>query len=324
MLVEPPNGKQWLCGLAEGESLFVRECYELFYDEALQKMGEDRMPQCPGLIYTGNPGIGKSSWLNYALVRFLQAGYAVVLERAKAGDYFVFQDGACKRWKRRRPDLDGLPDNAVYLFDPDERDSEALQSNVFTIVATSPQEKHYKALRKLVNSSVRYFPCWSLEELRAAKRDAPEVLRTVEDRFMLWGGIPRYIFDSDQSKWTGKLASFINDFDVKKVETYRGHPEISEEHQKSISHMVVQYRIIGDDFSKCELDFASAEIARRVVEVKAEQGYEGLIAHYEYVRRQKWQGAYAGHLWEHLCHKILPLGGQGWPFVGAARKGHEE
>ena len=26
------------------------------------------------------------------------------------------------------------------------------------------------------------------------------------------------------------------------------------------------------------------------------------------MRRTEWQGAYVGHLWEHLCQKILPLG----------------
>jgi hypothetical protein len=54
---------------------------------------EQNLRECPVLIYTGNPGIGKSTWLNYALVRFVQDGYAVVLARAKTHDYFVFRDG---------------------------------------------------------------------------------------------------------------------------------------------------------------------------------------------------------------------------------------
>jgi hypothetical protein len=124
----------------------MRECYSWFYDEAVRKM--NAIPACPGLIYTGNPGIGKSLWLNYALVRFLQNGYAVVLERAKTTDFFVFQDGTCTyRDKEVRISVfKKLPPKSVYLFDPDENDSHPLESNVFTIVASSPQEKHYKAL----------------------------------------------------------------------------------------------------------------------------------------------------------------------------------
>jgi hypothetical protein len=58
VLVEPPRGLlQWLCSLAKGEPLFVRECYAWFYEEAVKRMGEASFPKCPGLIYTGNPGI---------------------------------------------------------------------------------------------------------------------------------------------------------------------------------------------------------------------------------------------------------------------------
>ncbi len=33
VLVELPDGKQWLCSLAVGEPLFVRECCAWFYEE---------------------------------------------------------------------------------------------------------------------------------------------------------------------------------------------------------------------------------------------------------------------------------------------------
>ena len=139
-LVKPPVGDQWLCGMDKHQALFVRECYAWFYDEALKKKRE---AGCPGVIYTGNPGIGKSAWLNYALVRFLQDDYVVVLERAQESDYLVFREGSCVRQKHSRPVLDDLPDKAVYLFDPDESNSCPLKSNVFTIIASSPQEpKH--------------------------------------------------------------------------------------------------------------------------------------------------------------------------------------
>ena len=92
-----------LCGLDKRQALFVRGCYAWFYDEALKKRSE---AGCPGVIYMGNPGIGKSAWLNYALVRFLQDDYVVVLERAQEGDYLVFRKGSCVRQKHRRPDLE--------------------------------------------------------------------------------------------------------------------------------------------------------------------------------------------------------------------------
>jgi hypothetical protein len=188
-LVAPPDGKQWLCGLGQGKSMFVRECYDWFYKQAIKTMSEvdgQNLRNCPGLIYTGNPGIGKSTWLNYALVRFVQEGYAVVLERAKTHDYFVFQDGKCTI-KEKRISLSVLSSlkKAVYLFDPDENESHPLESNVFTIVASSPQVKHYKALKKL-GVGRKYFPCWSLGELEKVRPSAFDIA-DVGVLFGKWG-----------------------------------------------------------------------------------------------------------------------------------------
>ena len=305
-LVPPPDGKQWLCGLAEGQPLFVRDCYSWFYEEAVRKMST-KEPKCPGLIYTGNPGIGKSSWLNYALVRFLQDDYAVVLERAKTGDFFVFENGECSHQEKkiRGSVLEKLPEKSVYLFDPDENESHPLESNVFTIVASSPQEKHYKALRKLQNSSIRYFPCWSLAELQGS---APSIDQgKVEERWLKWGGIPRYVFDDDQRKLLGTLKEIVDHVDLELVEKSRFTAEIPEHQQQSLSHMMVHY-VVTVPYEEGALDFASEWIGQQVVEASARRDYRKLIEHYERTRLQEWQGAYCGHLWEHLCHSIIPLG----------------
>lgn len=305
VLVDAPDGKQWLCGLDEGQPLFVRECYAWFYEEAIRKIGV--RPKCPGLIYTGNPGIGKSAWLNYALVRFLQDGYAVVLERAKSSDYFVFREGICTRRKQQRPDLDNFPAKSVYLFDPDENDSHPLESNVFTIVASSPLEKHYKALKK--KGALRYyFPCWSLEELQQAMPGMDAL--QLEERWQKWGGIPRFVFTAAQHMLAADLQKAITGLNLSLVFKYMKTPEISEEDQKMISHILVQYRVLEVDdapFQCVELDFASDWIGERIVETEARTDYHKLIAHYEEVRRSEWQGAYCGHLWEYLCHAIVPL-----------------
>jgi hypothetical protein len=178
---------------------------------------------------------------------------------------------------------------------------------VFTIVASSPQEKHYKALLKL-RAARRYMPCWVLEELKAVGIMSDHL---IEKHFLQWGGIPRYIFDKDQNALLAILATAINGMNMPLVEKYLKSCEISESDQKTISHMVVQYRPIGDKYEECELDFASDKICDSVIQVKGKSDYAQLIDHYQRMRRTEWQGAYVGHLWEHLCHEILPLGTSG-------------
>ncbi len=232
----------------------------------------------------------------------------MVLERAQEGDYFVFRDESCIRRKQQQPDLDDLPEKAVYLFDPDEGLSCPLKSNVFTIVASSPLEKHYKALSKM-DAGFRYFPCWTLEELKAARPQTDPA--SVEGRFLKWGGIPRFVFSDNQELLEVRLQKAITGLDLLLVVKYMKTPEISEEDQKAISHILVQYRILERNdmrFQFVELDFASEWIGERIVETEARRDYHKLLAHYEEVRRTAWQGAYCGHLWEHLCHAIIPLG----------------
>ena len=306
--MDPPDGKQWLCGLGKGQPLFVRDCYAWFYEEVIRKMSAG--PQCPGLIYTGNPGIGKSAWLNYALVRFLQDGYVVVLERAKTKDYFVFDMGRSSHTLGfvNIDLLSAVPEKAVYLFDPDEKDSCPLESNdVFTVVASSPQEKHYKALKKK-GAGRYYFPCWSLEELQHA---VPRM-----DVLQLGGALakvgrhPTVCFHS-RTTYAGRRPAESH-YRVEPLRGFQVHEvaKISEEDQKMISHILVQYRVLKVDdapFQFVELDFASDWIGERIVETQAQRDYHNLIAHYEEARRTQWQGAYSGHLWEHLCHAIIPL-----------------
>lgn len=130
----------------------------------------------------------------------------------------------------------------------------------------------------------------------------------VKERWEKWGGIPRFVFSKDQLGLEADLRKALAGMDLSLIDKYLRTPEISEGDQKTVSHKVFQYRIVDDSFRECELDFASPQIARAVIDGKAEADYRALIGHYEQMRRSEWQGAYVGHLWEHLCHKILPAG----------------
>ncbi len=306
-LVAAPEGFDWPCGLEKGKKLYVRECYAPFFEAAVVI----EKKKFAGCIFTGNPGIGKSVWLNYAVVRFLQVGRRVVLQRAGKKGYWLFSEASCCREKGELPDLDSKRwKDVVYLFDPDENDSSPVAADVFTIVATSPQQKHYKGLQKLPRGVERlYFPCWTLDELRVVAVEH-DLERPLEELWLLWGGIPRYVFSRNQPFWRGMLDGYIGTMDFKLVEWYKGSPEIPEQHQKQLSHMVVQYRV-ESPFTSPLIDFASPEIGVRVIQAAAETRYTDLIAHYERARRKQWQGPYTGHLWEHLCHVIISRGTAG-------------
>lgn len=166
-----------------------------------------------------------------------------------------------------------------------------------------------KALKKM-GAGRYYFPCWLLEELQCARPEMDTSL--LVDRWHKWGGIPRFVFSQEQQceLLEVDLQKAITGLNLSLVFTYMKTPEISEEDQKMISHILVQYRVLESEapYQRVELDFASDWIGERIVETEARRDYQNLISHYEKVRRSEWQGAYSGHLWEHMCHAIVPLG----------------
>jgi hypothetical protein len=214
------------------------------------------------------------------------------------------------RHGKKRVDISVLekmpPGRSVYLFDPNEGDTQPLECNVFTIIAASPQEKHYKALFKL-GVSMCYFPCWSLDELQAI---APLGMDSalVEQCWLQWGGIPRYAFAPNQEILLSKLDGFLKEPALLvSIETYRGAEFMAEKSESKLTHMVIQYRV-ELPYTEPKLDFASDQIGQHVVAIAGQKSYEALKRHYQDVSGLQWYGAYVGHLWEHLCHVIIPRG----------------
>ncbi len=107
-------------------------------------------------------------------------------------------------------------------------------------MASPPQVKHYKALSKS-DAGVRYFPCWTLDELKAAKPQVDPA--TVEELFLKWGGVARYVFSPQQRGLEADLHKAVTGLDLSLVFMYMTTPEVSEGHEM-ISHILVQYCIL--------------------------------------------------------------------------------
>ena len=116
----------------------------------------------------------------------------------------------------------------------------------------------------------------------------------VSQRYAKWGGIARYVYSLSQSALEEELEKKLRAHNFAHVDPYRNNPEISDDDQKVLSHMVDSDERL---FERCRLDFASEWIGMQVVKQAGKKDYEDLKAHYIKVRDQQWQGPYAGHLW---------------------------
>ena len=93
-----------------------------------------------------------------------------------------------------------LTRQTLYLFNPDEEKMQARRSSAFTVIATSPDKKHYSNFTKLPNMNVLFLFPWTRDEARAAlqalqptRKLTAKQIATLNERFDQIGGSLRYL-----------------------------------------------------------------------------------------------------------------------------------
>jgi hypothetical protein len=101
-----------------------------------------------------------------------------------------------------------------YLIDPKEDSSEHFIVPAHTILASSPNSKHYKGFIKRKETFTLYMPMWNIEELEAVRHILDSAVTEVDllGRFHDLGGRPRSIFgkDVDRRKEFGKITDDVS------------------------------------------------------------------------------------------------------------------
>ncbi|KAI0248219.1 hypothetical protein BJV78DRAFT_1239036 [Lactifluus subvellereus] len=150
----------------EQSKLWIRQDYIRIYNYCQQfydKLGGDDLP--PSVVITGQPGIGKTYWIRYALRRRLGEGN-VIIWCGGAGRYLFAEDGVFEvpsnhkntDFKRR----------VWTLADSDGCDPRALThhgSNLFLMYTTSPRRKRWAPLAKTTRLITLVMNPWTREEL---------------------------------------------------------------------------------------------------------------------------------------------------------------
>jgi len=218
--------EDWMTALG-GMHLFVRQCYVDLFNIFLNAWksnddnnnNNDNDTKCgnirtAGVIFTGNPGIGKSCMLNFFFILCVKLEMTVALHTS-SGRYKIYHNKCFVDWDTRR---DNLPkfvaddQKSVILFDPDEKGQFARPPQglkCFIVVTASPREDHYKSLAK--RQAVLYvLPVWTLDELKLCHPDSISE-EEICNRYAMFGGIPRYLFYDDK-----KFKNLANKKSIKK------------------------------------------------------------------------------------------------------------
>lgn len=306
------------------KELYVRPCYRDIFKLILDRYNEGR--QFDGVVVTGNPGIGKSSFLSYALTCLAALKIRVVFESTSQHKAWLFdfsKDDSVPQvvdtddTKVQVAFKNELADrNTVFLFDTDaDCPREPIKVEAFTIIAASPNKKHFKVFRDRTQPSRTlqlYMPVWILAELLDChhKTTLYNGLSTddVTSGFNNFGGIPRYVMSAgkDRKDLHSRLKGKLEICSSQNIMESEGRSDPAHH-----SHMLLRYEDVGDTpYEEVVITFASPYVFEQLAEIwekDDELAMEGFVRQTAGVSEL---GGARGYALERVAHRKLAQGGK--------------
>ena len=258
---------------------------------------------------------------------YLQLGYTVIYERVGQNDVTVlFPDGNVLRGKGDKgQDLldyygnlldENKQSHTVYLFDPcGETPREPLGVKAFTIVAPSPNPAHYKQFMK-VFGQIRLLPLWSLEEVLELRKSMPNAPseEEVQQRFGVFGGIPRSIFAKNQNKVNTTLITAIENFNLSSIEAFFKTGQLPE---TDVAHADGSHKIIhaelNEIFESTRLAFNSKYIEKQVLDLELDKRNKEYLRFFSNALEHGPTKILAGTMYDYFVkHKIAKRAKKSW------------
>jgi hypothetical protein len=255
--------------------------------------------------------------VSYCLYQLAKEKKTVFFESASEGKGWLFKpDGTVVTV--RPPiepyplDLDDL--RTFYLYDAcGGSPREPISRKAFTIVAASPNNKHYKEFLRKKGVQKFYMPCWTWDEIRQTvthmkniytkkKMAVPLSFKNearIRKRYDKFGGIWHYIFDETDESDT-KLKDAIGTSVVSHLKQTVGAPDT----MPSVSHTLFQYDV-PPNYKRGGVRFASDYIAERVIHHIFDTEFHALVDFLRATEETPSVAEVRGRIFEHLAHGIL-------------------
>ena len=198
--------------------IFIRECYPALSDkilDVLQSRRESSESASTLVIVCGTSGIGKSCFLSYLLLYFINNSVGVCFQHSKDTVYYCSSVRQCTVIS-----VSDVTAGTVFLSDMDVSGT-ALRINkklchCFAIVASSMDRDSRKVKKFFRNPLQCFMPTWTYDEIKRCHEIVYQKLVTsdeVEKRYKRWGGIPRIVFSfkDTYSFYEAELSFYLKD-----------------------------------------------------------------------------------------------------------------
>ncbi len=303
---------EWISAGSVSSNLVARNCHAALYRQA----HDLRISQKVGVAVVGTAGIGKSWWLNFVLLTLAAlGGVDVVYQLAKKGVTYIFSRGG-NVWVANGAVTEGtVPElnqrTNWFLYDPEESSGEPASVAAFTVIAASPNCKHYQAFAKRDDTAFRFMPPWTLEELKVAKDFMSDGMEEdeLQSRFEVLGGVPRTVF-ADVDKYRVAVADqgrAIDELDYERMRSlllYTPQGMEREDDKNKVPHKLFHCFVDDEDFKDGRVRFINDQLRLRFMLRMEERQRENLWDTVMLVCG----GSSIGSVTEEGVHAVLPAG----------------
>ncbi|KAH9072364.1 hypothetical protein EDB83DRAFT_2289207 [Lactarius deliciosus] len=248
-------------GYTESCGLLLRPEYDIAFRTICEDHKTAKARQCGGVVVTGQPGIGKTCFLYYVLLRRLSEMEPVALERP--GFFILFHDGGVYRYPKA--DSDFLPKSTWALTDSTGQTPEpcsAFQTasklrEAWLIQTTSPAETRWRDWHKYCTVDKFVMNPITIEEItilgKLLKPDV-DVSDDLQRLYGKWGPSARTCFELLAEGKEGTYERKVKRTAIDFVKT--ANPNFD---QSKVSHHLFSVRPVGQ--SRAEREDQIAEIA---------------------------------------------------------------
>jgi hypothetical protein len=230
--------------------LFVRHFYEGCCVGPLQSFTADPRAKYRKIIILGNPGIGKSAFGCYLLWRLIRERRTVVYMSDKHPHAWIFHaHGEVQPFMAEQVKLIAALGDPGTIFIADSIEGGPPAVEAFTIVLSSPKRSRWKELHKKDDAIRLFFPVYSWIEIQELSSvgfpsSAENTPAGVRDRYVRWGGVPRYVLAKLDPDSQGMLDSAITSLDLDSLAAFLGKNEL--ETDEGISHRLLHLKTRGE------------------------------------------------------------------------------
>ncbi|KAF0684426.1 Aste57867_23597 [Aphanomyces stellatus] len=285
-----------------GESrVFVRPCYELLFEILVENIDQ----RVHHVAVTGNPGIGKSRFYAYCVLRLTQdpiPGRILVINCGS--QFFVFQNNEFHRLTNEI-EIQNYQHNKMVVRFIDGKSDELTTWLGVSILFSSPGYSDYRTFKKSISIAEYVMPPWTKKELLIAAKVHDTSTDAVQKRFKTFGGVARCVFSTNfQLNFDNVVQAVRSINPLLPFSLVNIGSEVQEsKYSHRILHMLPNHTE-NHAYSGFFLEFASNTVTEMVYEEMKVYNEEALKKFLMAHARDNNSSSFRGIVFEFICHRL--------------------